>query len=115
MKRDIYMFATPAFAQAAGAPTGGLLNSMLVPMLLVFAIMYFFMIRPQQKKVKEHQAMLGALRKGDQVITQGGLIGKVLKIKDDNEVEVEISTGVKVRVVRSTIVKVMGKTEPVES
>ncbi|MCI2394532.1 preprotein translocase subunit YajC [Aliiroseovarius sediminis] len=109
------MFATPAFAQAAGAPTGGLLNSMLVPMLLVFAIMYFFMIRPQQKKVKEHQAMLGALRKGDQVITQGGLIGKVLKIKDDNEVEVEISTGVKVRVVRSTIVKVMGKTEPVES
>ena len=58
------MFATPAFAQAAGAPAGGLLNSMLVPMLLVFAIMYFFMIRPQQKKMKEHQAMLGALRKG---------------------------------------------------
>ncbi|SEW00913.1 preprotein translocase subunit YajC [Aliiroseovarius sediminilitoris] len=109
------MFATPAFAQAAGAPAGGLLNSILVPMLLVFAIMYFFMIRPQQKKMKEHQAMLGALRKGDQVITQGGLIGKVLRVKDDSEVEVEIATGVKVRVVRSTIVKVIGKTEPVES
>ena len=109
------MFAAPAFAQAAGAPTGGLLNSMLVPMLLVFAIMYFFMIRPQQKKMKEHQAMLGALRKGDQVITQGGVIGKILKVKDDSEVEVEIATGVKVRVVRATIVKVIGKTEPVES
>ncbi|MCK8464760.1 preprotein translocase subunit YajC [Aliiroseovarius sp. S1339] len=109
------MFATPAFAQAAGAPAGGLLNSMLVPMLLVFAIMYFFMIRPQQKKMKEHQAMLGALRKGDQVITQGGVIGKILKVKDDSEVEVEIATGVKVRVVRATIVKVIGKTEPVES
>ncbi|MHA6266420.1 preprotein translocase subunit YajC [uncultured Aliiroseovarius sp.] len=109
------MFATPAFAQAAGAPAGGLLNSMLVPMLLVFAIMYFFMIRPQQKKMKEHQAMLAALRKGDQVVTQGGLIGKVVKVKDDTEVEVEIATGVKVRAVRSTIVKVMGKTEPVES
>lgn len=115
MRRDIHMFATPAFAQAAGAPAGGLLNSILVPMLLVFAIMYFFMIRPQQKKMKEHQAMLGALRKGDQVITQGGLIGKVLRVKDDSEVEVEIATGVKVRVVRSTIVKVIGKTEPVES
>lgn len=109
------MFATPAFAQAAGAPAGGLLNSMLVPMLLVFAIMYFFMIRPQQKKMKEHQAMLGALRKGDQVVTQGGLIGKVVKVKDDTEIEVEIATGVKVRVVRGTIAKVMGKTEPVES
>ena len=109
------MFAPPALAQAAGAPTGGLLNSMLVPMLLVFAIMYFFMIRPQQKKMKEHQAMLGALRKGDQVITQGGLIGKILKVKDDTEVEVEIATGVKVRAVRATIVKVIGKTEPVDS
>lgn len=109
------MFVTPAFAQAAGAPAGGLLNSFLVPMVLVFAIMYFFMIRPQQKKMKEHQTMLGALRKGDQIVTQGGVIGKITKVKDDTEVEVEIASGVKVRVVRSTIVNVMGKTEPVES
>lgn len=109
------MFATPAFAQAAGAPAGGILNGMLVPMVLVFAIMYFFMIRPQQKKMKEHQTMLGALRKGDQIVTQGGVIGKITKVKDDTEVEVEIASGVKVRVVRSTIVNVMGKTEPVES
>ena len=88
---------------------------MLVPMVLVFAIMYFFMIRPQQKKMKEHQSMLGALRKGDQIVTQGGVIGKITKVKDDTEVEVEIASGVKVRVVRSTIVNVMGKTEPVES
>lgn len=109
------MFATPAFAQAAGAPAGGLMNSMLLPMLLVFAIMYFFMIRPQQKKMKQHQAMLGALRKGDQVVTQGGVIGKIVKVKDDDEVDVEIAQGVKVRIVRATIVKVMGKTDPVES
>ncbi|WP_432448078.1 preprotein translocase subunit YajC [Aliiroseovarius marinus] len=108
------MFVTPAFAQAAGAPQGGIFSSMLVPMLLVFGIMYFFMIRPQQKKMKEHQAMLEAVRKGDQIVTQGGVIGKITKVKDDTEVEVEIATGVKVRVVRATIVKVMGKTEPVE-
>ncbi|MCI2398878.1 preprotein translocase subunit YajC [Aliiroseovarius subalbicans] len=108
------MFVTPAFAQAAGAPAGGLLNSMLVPMLLVFAIMYFFMIRPQQKKMKEHQGMLGALRRGDQVITAGGLIGKVTKVKDDTEVELEVASGVKVRVVRSTIASVVSKTEPAE-
>lgn len=109
------MFATPAFAQAAGGAGGGLLNSMLVPMLLVFAIMYFFMIRPQQKKMKEHQTMLGALRRNDKVITQGGIVGKVTNVKDEAEVEVEIAEGVKVRIIRTTITKVISKTEPVES
>lgn len=83
-----------------------------VPLLLIFAIMYFLLIRPQQKKVKEHQAMVSALRRGDQVVTQGGLIGKVSKVKDDNEVEVEVAEGVKVRVVKSTIAQVISKTEP---
>ncbi|MBO6853262.1 MAG: preprotein translocase subunit YajC [Marivivens sp.] len=78
----------------------------------IFAIMYFFLIRPQQKKMKEHQQMVEALRRGDQVITQGGVIGKVTKVKDDNEVEVEIATGVSVRVVKSTITSVVSKTEP---
>ncbi|MFT7596512.1 MAG: preprotein translocase subunit YajC [Paracoccaceae bacterium] len=83
-----------------------------LPLILIFAIMYFLLIRPQQKKAKEHQAMVAAVRRGDQVITQGGLIGKVSKVKDDGEVEVEIAEGVKVRVVKSTITQVMSKTEP---
>jgi len=83
-----------------------------IPLILIFAIMYFLLIRPQQKKVKEHKAMVDALRRGDQVVTQGGLIGKVTKVKDDNEVEVELAEGVKVRVVRSTIAQVTSKTEP---
>ena len=62
----------------------------IIPLILVFGIMYFLLIRPQQKKLKEHQQMVAALRRGDQVVTQAGLIGKVTKVKDDNEVEVEI-------------------------
>ncbi|WP_372604964.1 preprotein translocase subunit YajC [Actibacterium sp.] len=104
------MFATPAFAQAAGG-AGGALTS-FAPLLLIFGIMYFLMIRPQQKKVKEHKAMVEALRRGDQIVTAGGLIGKVSKVKDETEVEVELAEGVKVRVVRSTITQVMSKTEP---
>ena len=83
-----------------------------VPLILIFGIMYFLLIRPQQKKVKEHQAMVAALRRGDQVVTQGGVIGKVVKVKDDGEVEVEIADGVKIRVVQSTIATVISKTEP---
>ena len=83
-----------------------------VPLILIFAIMYFLLIRPQQKKVKEHQAMVGAVRSGDQVVTQGGLIGKVTKVKEDNELEVEVADGVKVRVVQSTLADVRSKTEP---
>ncbi|MEL6960231.1 MAG: preprotein translocase subunit YajC [Pseudomonadota bacterium] len=85
-----------------------------IPLLLIFLIMYFLLIRPQQKKLREHQAMVAALRRGDQVVTQGGLIGKVSKVKDDNEIEVELATDVKVRVVRSTIAQVLNKTEPAD-
>lgn len=83
-----------------------------IPLILIFAIMYFLLIRPQQKKVKEHQAMVAAIRRGDVVVTQGGLIGKVTKVKEDNEVEVEVADGVKVRVVQGTIADVRSKTEP---
>ncbi|SEO25652.1 protein translocase subunit yajC [Salinihabitans flavidus] len=86
-----------------------------LPLILIFAIMYFLLIRPQQKKVKEHQAMVNALRRGDTVVTQGGLIGKVVKVKEDNELEVEIAEGVKVRVVQATIAQVLSKTEPAKS
>ena len=83
-----------------------------IPLILIFAIMYFLLIRPQQKKVKEHQNMVTALRRGDQVVTQGGLIGKVTKVKEENEIEVEVATGVKVRVVQNTVAQVLSKTEP---
>ena len=86
----------------------------IIPLILVFGIMYFMIIRPQQKKMKEHQNMISALRRNDQIVTQGGLIGKVTRVKDDNEVEVEISSGVTVRVVRSTIAQVLNKTEPAD-
>ena len=83
-----------------------------LPLILIFAIMYFLLIRPQQQKVKQHKAMVEALRRGDQVVTQGGLIGKVSKVKDEGELEVELAEGVRVRVVKSTIAQVLSKTEP---
>ncbi|WP_425050056.1 preprotein translocase subunit YajC [Psychromarinibacter sp. S121] len=105
------MFVTPAFAQATGGGAAGAFGS-FIPLILIFAIMYFLLIRPQQKKVKEHQKMVEALRRGDQVITQGGIVGKVTKVKEDGEIEVEIATGVKVRVIKSTVAQVISKTEP---
>ncbi|MGB8812465.1 MAG: preprotein translocase subunit YajC [Paracoccaceae bacterium] len=104
------MFATPAFAQAAGGAAGAFTS--FVPLILIFAIMYFLLIRPQQKKLKEHKAMVEALRKGDQILTQGGILGKVVLVHADGIVEVEIATGVKVRVMRHTIAQVLSKTEP---
>ncbi len=104
------MFVTPAYAQAAGG-AGGAFASFL-PLILIFLIMYFLLIRPQQKKLKEHQAMVEALRRGDQIVTAGGIVGKVTKVRDDGEVEVEIASGVNVRVVKHTITTVRSKTEP---
>lgn len=106
------MFITPAFAQTAGAAGSGSLLTSLVPFVLIFGIMWLLLIRPQQKKMKEHRSMVEALRRGDQVVTAGGLIGKVSKVKEDGEVEVEIAEGVKVRVIKSTITGVLSKTEP---
>ena len=106
------MFATPAFAQAAGGAGAGSAFASFIPLILIFAIMYFLLIRPQQKKMKEHKAMVEALRRGDQVLTQGGIIGKVTKVQEDGTIEVEIADGVKVKVLRHTIAQVMNKTEP---
>jgi|TARA_B110000305_G_C19461857_1_gene655027 preprotein translocase subunit YajC len=83
-----------------------------VPLILIFAIMYFLLIRPQQKKAKEHTNMVSNLRRGDNIITQGGIVGKVAKVKEDGEIEVEIAEGVKVRVIKSTVATVISKTEP---
>jgi len=87
----------------------------IVPLILVFGIMYFLLIRPQQQKVKQHKAMVAALRRGDQVVTGGGVLGKVTKVRDDDDVEVEIAPGVNVRVVRSTIASVVSRTEPAKA
>ncbi|PKP69939.1 MAG: preprotein translocase subunit YajC [Alphaproteobacteria bacterium HGW-Alphaproteobacteria-4] len=106
------MFVTPAYAQAAGGASAGSALTQFIPLILIFAIMYFLLIRPQQKKAKEHRAMVEALRRGDQVVTSGGIIGKVTHVREDGELEVEIATGVKVRVVKGTVAQVLSKTEP---
>jgi preprotein translocase subunit YajC len=110
------MFATAAYAQSAGAQGGGAaVFGSFLPLILIFFIMYFLLIRPQQKRVKEHKAMVEALRRGDQVLTQGGIIGKVTKVQEDGVIEVEIADNVKVKVARHTITQVMNKTEPAAS
>jgi preprotein translocase subunit YajC len=106
------MLITPAFAQTTAA--GGNLFELFFPLIIVFAIIYFMIIRPQNKRQKEHKAMIEALRRGDRVVTQGGLIGKVSKVHED-EVEVEVSSGVTVTVVRSMIVTVTSKGSPAKS
>lgn len=104
-------FISPAYAQSTGGGSG--LEAML-PLLLIFVVFYFLLIRPQQKKAKEHKAMLEAIRRGDRVVTGGGIIGTVNKVVDETEVSVEISEGVKVRVQRALIAAVLSKTEPVK-
>ena len=83
-------------------------------LILVFGIMWFFLIRPQQKKLKDDEKMRSALRRGDKVLTSGGIVGKVTKVKEDGEIEVEIAPSVKIHVVKGAITQVMSKTEPAE-
>jgi preprotein translocase subunit YajC len=105
------MLITPAFAQTGGAPGGFDLVS-LMPLLLIFVVFYFLLIRPQQKKMKAHKEMISAVRRGDSVVTAGGIMGKVTKVVDDSTLQVEIAEGVRVRVVRGTITEVRAKGEP---
>lgn len=86
-----------------------------IPIILIFVIMYFLLIRPQQKKIKEHKNMVDNLRRGDQVLTQGGILGKITKVKEGEEIEVELAKDVKVSIIRSTIVNVLSKTEPAKN
>lgn len=111
------MWISQAWAQsgeASGGLFGGGLGGML-PIVLIFVVFYFLLIRPQQKRAKEHKATIGTLRRGDKVITGGGIIGTVTKVVDDNELLVEISSDVKVRIARSTITQVISKSEPASS
>ena len=111
------MFITSAFAQGApfglGGDSAGMITSFM-PLILIIVIMYFLILRPQQRKVKQHQEMVKALRRGDTVVTNGGLVGKVTNVVDDDHIEVEISDGVRVRHLRAMVSEVRVKGEPVK-
>ena len=106
------MFISPAYAQAAGGDGSGF--QALLPLVLIFVVFYFLLIRPQQKKMKQHKEMLGAVRRGDKVVTGGGIIGTVTRVVDDHELSVEIAKGVRVKVQRGTISGIIAKPEPVK-
>ncbi len=105
------MFVTPAYAQAMGGGPDVFIS--ILPFVLIFVIMYFLIIRPQRQQMKRRGEMLAAVRRGDTVVTGGGLIGKVTKVIDDNELEIDLGNGNKVTALRSTIADVRVKGEPV--
>jgi preprotein translocase subunit YajC len=112
------MFSTPAFAQAAGAGSGAAMDpftSLLVPMLLMLGIFYFFLIRPQSKRAQELRDRQGSVRRGDTVVTSGGMVGRVTKVSDtSDEIEVELAENLRVRVIKSTLMDIRSKGEPVK-
>ena len=105
------MLISPAYAQGTGIMDQSALVQFL-PLVLIFIVFYFLLIRPQQKKQKEHRTMLDALRRGDRIVTGGGILGTVNKVVGPEEVEVDIATGVRVRVLRGTITSVLAKPDP---
>src|ERR1700754_3625451 len=106
------MFISPAYAQSPFGGNTDLITSLL-PFVLIFVIMYFLILRPQQKRVKAHAEMIKNVRRGDTVVTSGGLVGKVTKVIDDDQLEVEIADGIRVRQVRAMVSDVRAKGEPV--
>ncbi|MBX9739232.1 MAG: preprotein translocase subunit YajC [Beijerinckiaceae bacterium] len=107
-------FITPAYAQAAATPGGADLVMQMAPFGIILVIMYFLILRPQQKRVKAHQEMIKAVRRGDTIVTSGGIVGKVTKVTDEPEIEVEIAQNVRVRIIRTMITDVRSKGEPVK-
>lgn len=105
------MLISPAYAQSAGGDGGSGMIQML-PLVLIFVVFYFLLIRPQQRKMKAHRSMVGALKRGARVVTGGGLVGIVTKVLNDNELQIEIAEGVRVKVMRHTIQEVVSKSEP---
>jgi preprotein translocase subunit YajC len=108
------MLISHAYAQAGAAPGGADFFASLIPFILIFVIMYFLIIRPQRQRVKSHQEMVKNLRRGDTVVTAGGIIGKVVRVIDDSELQVEIADDVRVRVARSMVVEIRSKSEPLK-
>src|SRR5213595_1833550 len=107
------MLITPAYAQSPFGGSTDMLTSLL-PFVLIFVIMYFLILRPQQKRVKQHAEMVKNVRKGDTVITSGGLVGRITKVIDDDTIAVEVADGVRVRQMRSMVSDVRAKGEPVK-
>jgi preprotein translocase subunit YajC len=108
------MFITEAYAQTTGAPGAGDFIGMILPLVLIMGVFYFLLIRPQQRKAREHQEMLSKVAKGDTVVTNGGLIGKVVRVVDDHELLVEVGENIKVRVLKAGLSDVRAKGEPVK-
>ena len=108
------MFFSPAYAQAAGGTPGGDIISMILPLVMIMGVFWFLLIRPQQKRLKDHQELVKNVRRGDTVVTGGGIVGKVHKVVDDNEVILEIAENVRIRVVKSSISEVRTRGEPVK-
>ena len=108
------MLISPAYAQGGPLGGGGDLFGTLLFILPMLAIFYFLLIRPQQQRQKKHQEMVNNIRRGDTVVTAGGIVGKVTRVKDDGEIEVEIAENTRVRVIKSTVVEVRTKGEPVK-
>ena len=105
------MLITNAFAQGADASaTGGL--GALLPLVLIFVVFYFLLIRPQQKKMKQHRETLASIRRGDKIVTGGGILGTVTKVVSEKELEIEIAPDIKVRVYTQMVSEVLSKTEP---
>jgi preprotein translocase subunit YajC len=109
------MFVSPAFAQTGTEAVGPGAIEAFLPIILIFVVFYFLLIRPQQKKMRQHKEMLGAIRRGDRIVTGGGIIGTVSKVVDDNEIVVEIADGVRVRVQRGLVSGVLAKIEAGDS
>ena len=106
------MLISTAYAQGLGGMLDQNAMIQFLPLVLIFVVFYFLLIRPQQKKQKDHRTMLDALRRGDRVVTGGGIIGTVNRVTSPEEVEVDIAQGVRVRVLRSTITTILAKTDP---
>lgn len=110
----MFKFITPAYAQSIGGSSISDLTTLIVPFALMFAIMWFMVLRPQQERAKQQAQMLAAIKRGDTVVTAGGIIAKVARVKDDAELLVDIAEGTQVRVLRSMITEVRVKGEPVK-
>ena len=109
------MLISPAYAQAAGGAGGGDFLIQFAPLILIFVIFWFFLIRPQQQKAKQHREMVANLRRGDQVLTGGGIVGRVAKLVDDVYIQVEIAENVRIKVARGSVSEVLTKGEPVRA
>ncbi|MBM3507566.1 MAG: preprotein translocase subunit YajC [Alphaproteobacteria bacterium] len=109
------MFISPAYAQVPGATGTETFLVQILPIILIFFVLYFLLFRPQQKKAKEHAAMVDAVKRGDQVVTAGGILGKVTKVGEEGRITVEIAPNVKVEVLKSTLADVLSKPVPADS